>query len=57
MYLSVKGLTAARNADLEWNLFGSKLKASAVSSIVLLLLIQYVIFDFFYRAQFMDGTY
>jgi hypothetical protein len=57
MYLFVKGLAAARNADAEWNLFGSKLKASAVSSIVLLFLIQYVIFDFAYRIQFMDGTY
>jgi hypothetical protein len=57
LYLSVKGLTATVNADVEWNLFGSKLKGSAVSSIVLLLLLQYVIFEFFYRVQFMDGTY
>ena len=57
LYLSVKGLAAARKADVEWNLFGSKLKASAVTSIVLLFLIQYVIFDFAYRTQFMDGTY
>jgi hypothetical protein len=57
LYLSVKGLAAARNAEVEWHLFGSKLKASAVSSIVLLILLQYVIFAFFYRVQFMDGTY
>ena len=57
MYLFVKGLAAARKADVEWNLFGSKLKASAVTSIVLLFLIQYIIFDFAYRTQFMDGTY
>ncbi len=57
LYLSVKGLAAARKADVEWSLFGSKLKPSAATAIVLLFLIQYVVFDYAYRIQFMDGTY
>jgi hypothetical protein len=57
LYLCIKGLAAARNADVDWNLFGVRLKASAVTSIVLLFLIQYVLFDYLYRIPFMDGTY
>jgi hypothetical protein len=57
MYLFVTGLTAARKADAEGSLFGSRFKASAVSAIVLLFLIEYVLFDFVYRIQVMDGTY
>ncbi len=57
MFLFVKALRAARESRVEWNLFGSRVNASAVSPIVLFLLIEYALFDFIHRIQVMDGTY
>jgi hypothetical protein len=57
MYLFVRGLKTMRDADITWDLFGARLKSSAISAIALLFLIVYVLFDFLYRIQVMDGTY
>jgi hypothetical protein len=56
IYLCVMALNHLRNADVSWSLLGARMKASAVSAMVLLFLVEFVIFDFIYRVQLMDGT-
>lgn len=57
MYLFVRGQKVIRDSGVEWRLFGVSMRAEAVSAIILLVLTEYVFFDFVYRIQVMDGTY
>ena len=57
VYLCVRALKAAREARLGWRLFGCSLKPDAVSAIILLVLLEYIVFSYVYRVPVMDGTY